>query len=225
MWSMINPNVAGASSIAPRSEEATVVTELAMPARSSSRATYCAIRTCGGVAVIRSASCSSRWKMAPSRITNPADLRHRGVGDRQRGRWGRPRLVTVLVRRPMLFLERFPMAPILCTVGQTRRSSMDLSLYESTFCVEDSHWWFAGRRALVFDELRRVLNHPLARPRILDVGCGTGRNLVVLRVIGEPVGLTSSGERGTSLGGGKCGSWCKEPPRAYRFGLTLSTRL
>ena len=85
---------------------------------------------------------------------------------------------------------------------------MDLGLYDITYNVEDVHWWFAGRRAIVFDELRRVLGHPSgngystaangtdrstnshdAPPRILDLGCGTGRNLVELEHVGEPVGL------------------------------------
>ena len=72
---------------------------------------------------------------------------------------------------------------------------MDLSLYETTYQVEDTHWWFVGRRAVVFDELRRVLGEdrngtqPAARPRILDLGCGTGRNLTELEQIGDAVGL------------------------------------
>lgn len=72
---------------------------------------------------------------------------------------------------------------------------MDLSLYESTYRVEDTHWWFVGRRAVVFDELRRVIGQhedghgPISWPRILDLGCGTGRNLAELRQLGDAVGL------------------------------------
>jgi SAM-dependent methyltransferase len=72
---------------------------------------------------------------------------------------------------------------------------VDLSLYETTYQVEDTHWWFVGRRAVVFDELRRVLGEHRngtpsnARPRILDLGCGTGRNLAELEQIGDAVGL------------------------------------
>ena len=72
---------------------------------------------------------------------------------------------------------------------------MDLSLYETTYQVEDTHWWFVGRRAVVFDELRRVLGErgngeaPGSRPRILDLGCGTGRNLAELAQVGDAVGL------------------------------------
>jgi SAM-dependent methyltransferase len=72
---------------------------------------------------------------------------------------------------------------------------VDLSLYESTYQVEDTHWWFVGRRAVVFDELKRAMcdrlhgNGQGARPRILDLGCGTGRNLTELARIGDAVGL------------------------------------
>jgi SAM-dependent methyltransferase len=43
--------------------------------------------------------------------------------------------------------------------------------YAEVAAVEDRHWWFRGRRALL-----RVLLPPGGR--LLDAGCGTGRNLV-----------------------------------------------
>ncbi len=66
---------------------------------------------------------------------------------------------------------------------------MESALYESTYHLEDAHWWFAGRRAIVCDAVRRALNGASRRPRILDLGCGTGRNLQALRELGAPVGL------------------------------------
>jgi SAM-dependent methyltransferase len=66
---------------------------------------------------------------------------------------------------------------------------LEPGLYESTYKVEDTHWWFVGRRAIVFDELRQALGTTTERPRVLDLGCGTGRNLLALQEIGEPVGL------------------------------------
>ena len=78
---------------------------------------------------------------------------------------------------------------------------MDLALYDTTYRVEDEHWWFAGRRAIVFSELDRVVNQERGikdalslsdmkpRHRILDLGCGTGRNLVELEKFGGSVGL------------------------------------
>jgi SAM-dependent methyltransferase len=66
---------------------------------------------------------------------------------------------------------------------------LDLGLYDTIYKIEDSHWWFVGRRAIVFDQLRRVLHGTGVRPRILDLGCGTGRNIVTLQEFGDAVGL------------------------------------
>ncbi|MCA1815669.1 MAG: class I SAM-dependent methyltransferase [Acidobacteria bacterium] len=62
--------------------------------------------------------------------------------------------------------------------------------------VEDSHWWFAGRRRILESFLARLvasLNLPSgARPRILDVGCGTGANLEMLARFGDAHGVDVS---------------------------------
>ena len=52
---------------------------------------------------------------------------------------------------------------------------MDPAEYEKMFRVEDTHWWFAGKRRLV----RVLLDQlpPAPDRKILDVGCGTGRML------------------------------------------------
>jgi ubiquinone/menaquinone biosynthesis C-methylase UbiE len=68
---------------------------------------------------------------------------------------------------------------------------MELSFYERYATLEDTHWWFAGRRAIV----RRAVEFaaPAARPlRILEVGCGTGGMLRVLEQFGATVGLDVS---------------------------------
>jgi SAM-dependent methyltransferase len=62
--------------------------------------------------------------------------------------------------------------------------------------VEDSHWWFAGRRRILESFVAKIasdlaLPTPL-RPRILDVGCGTGANLEMLGAFGDAEGVDVS---------------------------------
>jgi SAM-dependent methyltransferase len=59
-----------------------------------------------------------------------------------------------------------------------------------THRAEDRHWWYCGRRR-VLDVLMRSL--PLASgARILDAGCGSGRNMVDLQNYGEVTGIELS---------------------------------
>jgi len=61
------------------------------------------------------------------------------------------------------------------------------------FRVEQSHWWYTGRRKIlsnfVEEICRRVTDR---RPRILDVGCGTGANLLMLSQYGDAEGVDVS---------------------------------
>ena len=65
--------------------------------------------------------------------------------------------------------------------------------YPNLFRVEQSHWWHTGRRRIlagfVEDICRRITDR---RPRILDVGCGTGANLLMLSRYGEAEGVDIS---------------------------------
>ena len=63
--------------------------------------------------------------------------------------------------------------------------------------VEDSHWWFVGRRAILETFLRRISLSLVTRHsslRILDVGCGTGANLEMLSQFGSAEGVDVSDE-------------------------------
>jgi len=63
---------------------------------------------------------------------------------------------------------------------------VDASLYQQMRDLEDRHWWFVGRRAIVSSLLR---NSALPKDaRILDLGCGTGGNLAMLAKFGEVIG-------------------------------------
>lgn len=61
--------------------------------------------------------------------------------------------------------------------------------------VEDSHWWFVGRRAILESFLREIkekIQKPREEVKILDVGCGTGANLEMLSQFGKAEGVDVS---------------------------------
>ena len=60
---------------------------------------------------------------------------------------------------------------------------MDPELYPLMAQVEDSHWWFCSRRAIVASALSRL--GLLPGTRILEAGCGTGGNFAMLARFGE----------------------------------------
>ena len=57
--------------------------------------------------------------------------------------------------------------------------------------IEDHHWWFAARRAIVKRLLERVLS-PRPDALVIDVGCGTGANIAALSASYRCVGLDES---------------------------------
>ncbi|GAB2878802.1 class I SAM-dependent methyltransferase [Nocardioides pacificus] len=59
---------------------------------------------------------------------------------------------------------------------------MDEQEIRKSASLEERHWWYAERRALV-----RRLVAPLSPGRALDVGCGSGGNTAVLRDLGWQV--------------------------------------
>jgi len=67
---------------------------------------------------------------------------------------------------------------------------MELDEYRKHFELEESHWWFLGRRDIILTVLDGLDGLP-AEARILDAGCGTGLNLKILRHYGQAFGLDS----------------------------------
>jgi SAM-dependent methyltransferase len=62
--------------------------------------------------------------------------------------------------------------------------------------VEETHWWFAGRRQIIKSFLDHIYGNAAsgAERRILDVGCGTGANLEMLSEYGKAEGVDVSDE-------------------------------
>ncbi len=67
---------------------------------------------------------------------------------------------------------------------------MDRDYELQTHQAEDRHWWYRGRRT-VLDGVIGGLGLP-ARARILDAGCGSGRNMVELARHGTVTGVELS---------------------------------
>lgn len=55
--------------------------------------------------------------------------------------------------------------------------------YVEMAAVEERHWWFAARRAILADVIRRL--RPPEGARVLEAGCGTGGNLSMLSGFGR----------------------------------------
>ena len=57
----------------------------------------------------------------------------------------------------------------------------DPSLFDELARVEDRHFWFRARNRLIFDLARRISSRLRPGYMVLEVGCGTGNVLTVLR--------------------------------------------
>jgi SAM-dependent methyltransferase len=65
--------------------------------------------------------------------------------------------------------------------------------YPILYEVEQSHWWYIGRRRIIASFVEQICSDVKdRRPRILDVGCGTGANLLLLSKYGDAEGVDIS---------------------------------
>lgn len=63
-------------------------------------------------------------------------------------------------------------------------------LYQDLYNLEEKHWWHISKRKIVFDFIKQYNN--FKKPKILDMGCGTGKNVESLKHLGTVYGIDSS---------------------------------
>lgn len=102
---------------------------------------------------------------------------------------------------------------------------MDRDYELQTHRAEDRHWWYRGRRT-VLEGVIEQLRLP-ARARILDAGCGSGRNMLELARHGTVTGIELSPAsvalaRGRACGEVVEGSVLQMPFEAGSFDLAVS---
>lgn len=69
---------------------------------------------------------------------------------------------------------------------------METYLYKDLFQLEDNHWWHKAKRQLVFEAMDRL--SITQNDKLLDVGCGTGKNVEAFASVCETHGIDISAE-------------------------------
>jgi SAM-dependent methyltransferase len=98
--------------------------------------------------------------------------------------------------------------------------------YQADWDMEETHWWFRSRRAVLWALVERA--EPPESPRILDAGCGTGRNLAEFGRLGPAEGIDFSADavefcRRRGLDGVRQGVVEELPYEDDRFDLIFAT--
>jgi SAM-dependent methyltransferase len=61
---------------------------------------------------------------------------------------------------------------------------MERIVYDRMAEIDEAHWWYRARRAILRSLIQRRIALP-ADARILEIGCGTGHNLDMLKAFGR----------------------------------------
>lgn len=72
---------------------------------------------------------------------------------------------------------------------------MENYLYQDLFLLEEHHWWHKAKRQLVLDAIRRFSPAPSKKKlTLLDIGCGTGKNMEEFQKFADAYGVDISPE-------------------------------
>ena len=91
-------------------------------------------------------------------------------------------------------VARLAMSTSTNIINPSLPQEMQQHTYSIMYRVEESHWWFVGRRKILSSFVERIVKNLPERPEILDVGCGTGANLEMLSQFGSAEGVDVSTE-------------------------------
>lgn len=72
-----------------------------------------------------------------------------------------------------------------------KKQAMEQYTYDILYQIEETHWWFVGRRHIILEQIGRFY-HDQTGLDLLDIGCGTGIFMSSLKQYGHVIGLDLS---------------------------------